>query len=248
MKFRPCIDIHEGKVKQIVGSSISDNGVLENFVSTKDAEYYANLFKNDNLAGGHIIKLCKSNETEEEAIKALKAFPYGMQIGGGINSDNCLYYLSLGASHVIVTSYIFHDGKIDMDNLGKLVSKCGKERLVLDLSCIEKDNKYHIATDRWTKVTSTILDETTLDHFSNYCDEFLIHAISKEGKKAGIDERLVSILSSSPIPVTYAGGISSYEDIERIKNIGKNKVDYTVGSALDIFGGYLDYDKIKAIR
>ena len=245
MRFRPCIDIHEGKVKQIVGSSISDNSVLENFVSTKDAEYYANLFKKDNLKGGHVIKLCKSKETEEEAKRALKAFPLGMQIGGGIDSDNCLKYLSLGASHVIVTSFIFHDGRIEMDNLSKLVKLCGKERLVLDLSCIEKDNNYHIATDRWTKITNTILNEETLEYFSFFCDEYLIHAISKEGKKAGIDEKLVEILSSSPIPVTYAGGISSYDDIDRIKLIGKNKVDYTVGSALDIFGGYLEYDKIK---
>lgn len=248
MKFRPCIDIHNGKVKQIVGSSIKDSNVLENFISSKNSEYYAKLFKKDNLSGGHIIKLCKSKETEESAIKALKAYPGGMHIGGGINSDNCLEYLRLGASHVIVTSYIFNNGNIDMDNLKKIVSVCGKERLVLDFSCIEKDNDYYIATDRWTKLTSTTLSESTLSYFSDYCDEFLIHAISKEGKKAGIDENLVNILSTSPIPVTYAGGISSYEDIEKIRIIGQNKVDYTVGSALDIFGGFLEYESIKKMN
>lgn len=171
-----------------------------------------------------------------------------MHIGGGINSDNCMEYLKLGASHVIVTSYIFNNGKIDMDNLNKIVQICGTKRLVLDLSCIEKDDKYYIATDRWTKLTSTTLSEDTLSYFSEFCDEYLIHAISKEGKKAGIDENLVKILSTSPIPITYAGGISSYEDINRIKEIGNNKVDYTVGSALDIFGGFLEYDKIKNLN
>ncbi len=241
MKFRPCIDIHEGKVKQIVGSSLSDNGVKENFVSDLGTVYYADLFKKDSLIGGHIIKLCKSYESDIVARDALKAYPQGMQIGGGINDENCISYLNDGASHVIVTSYIFNNGKIDMDNLKRILSVCGKKHLVIDLSCKEVNNEYYIATDRWQKLTDTILNIDTLLYFSSFCDEFLIHAVSKEGKKSGIDKRLVEILSNSPIPVTYAGGISSLEDIAKIKISGKNKVDFTVGSSLDIFGGYLSY-------
>lgn len=248
MRFRPCIDIHNGKVKQIVGSSLKDPEVQENYISGNDSSYYAGLFKEDKLYGGHIIKLCKSQETEDAAMRALKAFPGGMQIGGGISNDNCLDYLRSGASHVIVTSYIFSNGNIDMDNLKKLVNICGKSHLVIDLSSIERDGEYFIATDRWTKLTKTTLSGSTFSSFSDYCDEFLIHAISKEGKKAGIDENLVRILSCSPIPITYAGGISSYDDIERIKVLGNNMVDYTVGSSLDIFGGPLEYSKIKTMN
>lgn len=245
MSFRPCIDIHNGKVKQIIGSSLTDEGAIENYISNHNSAYYAKLFKEDNLKGGHIIRLSRDIETEKEAISALEAYPNGMQIGGGITDENCCFYLDKGASHIIVTSFIFRDGIIDYRNLNKLVNTCGKERIVLDLSCIEKNNKYFIATNRWAKITSTYLNEESLNNLSSYCQEFLVHAVSKEGKSSGIDENLLKILAKSPIKTTYAGGISSYNDIYRIKEIGNNNIDYTIGSSLDIFGGHLEYDKVK---
>ncbi|MBE7056865.1 MAG: phosphoribosylformimino-5-aminoimidazole carboxamide ribotide isomerase [Ruminococcaceae bacterium] len=244
MKFRPCIDIHNGKVKQIVGGTLSDDGVKENFVSSKDSSYYAELFKKDKLTGGHIIMLDRSPETKEAALSALKAYPSGMQIGGGINDTNCLEYLEAGASHIIVTSYIFSDGKINQENLNKLCSLCGKGRIVLDLSCKgTPDGKYIIATDRWQKLTDTELTPAVLEELSSKCGEFLVHAVNAEGLKAGIDPTLVKLLSHSPLPVTYAGGIGKMSDISEIETLGKGKVDFTVGSALDLFGGYLPYEE-----
>ncbi len=242
MKFRPCIDIHNGKVKQIVGGTLSDSGAKENFVSKEDSSYYAKLFKKDGLTGGHIIMLDRSEETKIAAMEALKAYPFGMQIGGGINDTNCLEYLEAGASHIIVTSYIFSDGKINQGNLNKLCSLCGKDRIVLDLSCKETpDGKYIIATDRWQKLTDTELTPYVLEELSSKCGEFLVHAVNAEGLKAGIDPKLVKLLASSPIPVTYAGGIGKMSHVSEIETLGEGKVDFTVGSALDLFGGYLPY-------
>lgn len=243
--FRPCIDIHNGKVKQIVGGSLNDEGkgIIENFVSEKAPSFYAELFKKDNLKGGHVIMLGQGNE--EAALDALRNYPNGLQIGGGINPDNALFYLENGASHIIVTSYVFKDGMINFDNLNKILKKTTKEKLVLDLSCRKKENNYYVVTDRWQKFTDFILNKDNIALLSEYCDEFLIHAVDVEGKQQGIDVELVkNIADWAEIPVTYAGGIKSFEDISLINQVGKNKIHYTIGSALDIFGGKLSYEDV----
>lgn len=245
MEFRPCIDIHNGKVKQIVGSTLTDLGSapLVNFESTQASSFYSNLYKKDNLTGGHIIKLGPNNE--EAAISALKAWPGGFQIGGGINSDNAKFYLDAGASHVIVTSFVFKDGEINFDNLNKLVDLIGKERLVLDLSCKEVGGEYFIVTDRWQKFTDVRLNRVSLELLGSYCDELLIHAASVEGKMMGPDLSLVKLLGDySRVPITYAGGVTNIRDLENIKLHGNNRVNVTIGSALDIFGGTLPYEDV----
>ena len=252
MKFRPCIDIHNGQVKQIVGGSLRDLGdqARENFVATQDAVFFAKLYQKYNLKGGHIILLNGKDSsyyeaTKAQAMAALKAYPGGMQIGGGINDENANDYLECGADKVIVTSYVFKDGKISYENLEKLVKAVGKEKLVLDLSCRKKDDRYYIVTDRWQKYTDVVLDEKSLDYFSSYCNEFLIHAVDVEGKAAGIETQVAKLLGDwGKIPVTYAGGIHSFEDLEQLKVLGKEKIDFTIGSALDLFGGNLEFEKI----
>ena len=245
MQFRPCIDLHNGKVKQIVGSSLTDkdNSAQVNFESEHSASYFADLYRKDNLRGGHVIKLGPGNEIA--AKDALSAWAGGLQIGGGVTAENAQGYLAMGASHVIVTSYVFRDGRIDFDNLHKLVAVTGKERLVLDLSCKARDGQYFIVTDRWQKFTNTVISAETLSELANYCDEFLVHAASVEGLMAGPDLELVKLLAEhSPIPVTYAGGIATMEDIEAVRKAGQNKVHITIGSALDIFGGSLSYKEV----
>lgn len=252
MNFRPCIDIHNGKVKQIVGGSLADenNAASENFVSEKGAEFYAELYRRKSIKGGHIIIL-NPHDSEyyrddlKQAFSALEAYPMGLQVGGGINEKNALEFLEKGASHVIVTSYVFKDGKVDFDNLKRISAVTGKERLVIDLSCRRREDGYYIVTDRWQKFTDVKLDSLALDMFSEYCAEFLVHAVDAEGKARGIEEPLAELLGShGKIPVTYAGGIGSYGDLDILKRLGKNKLDFTVGSALDIFGGKLDFDRI----
>lgn len=252
MKFRPCIDIHNGKVKQIVGGSLADKGNLaeENFVSEQGADFYAELYRRNDIKGGHIIILNPRgseyyNDDMKQAFSALEAYPYGLQVGGGITAENASEFLEKGASHVIVTSYVFKDGAADIGNLKKLSSVTGRERLVIDLSCRRKGNDYYIVTDRWQKFTDVKLDSGALDMFSEYCSEFLVHAVDSEGKARGIEKPLAELLGGwGRIPITYAGGIGSYEDLETLCAIGKGKLDFTVGSALDIFGGKLEFRKI----
>lgn len=252
MKFRPCIDIHNGKVKQIVGGSLLDKGdyAQDNFVSEKDGDFYARLYRDAGLQGGHIILLnpVGSQYYEEDvrqACLALSAYPGGLQIGGGMTAENAAFFLEKGASHIIVTSYVFKDGKINYDNLKKIVAVTGKEHLVLDLSCRKKDDDYYIVTDRWQKFTDVKLDENILTELSGYCDEFLVHAVDVEGKAGGIEEDIAALLGNwSGIPVTYAGGVSSFEDLHKLKELGKNKVDVTIGSALDLFGGKMEFQKV----
>ena len=248
MKFRPCIDLHKGKVKQIVGSTFSDGdeqAIVTNFVTEQQPAYFAQLYKSDNLPGGHVIMLGQGNEAA--AKEALSAFPKGLQVGGGINANNAKEFLDAGASHVIVTSFVFKDGTIYWNNLEDLKQKVGKDKLVLDLSCRKKDDDYYIVTDRWQKLTDTTITEENLNRLSQYCDEFLVHAVDIEGKQSGVDTGLINLLSRwSPLPATYAGGIRSLEDLEIIKTVGKGKVDATVGSALDIFGGPLKYEGVIA--
>ena len=253
MKFRPCIDIHNGHVVQIVGSSLRDenDSAQNNFVSEKDSAYYANLYKEHGLSGGHIIILNgKDSEyyeaTKAEAVKALQTYKGGMQIGGGITDKNAEEYILAGASHIIVTSYVFSDGKICYNNLNRLNSSVGREHICLDVSCRMRDGKYYVVTDRWQKFTDVVLNENLIVSLSEYCDELLVHAVDVEGKKAGINEQIAGILEKSPIPVTYAGGISSLDDIAKIRSIGNNKIDFTIGTALNIFGG--DLDLMEVIR
>lgn len=243
MEFRPCIDLHEGKVKQIVGSSLNEEGAEENFVSQKDADYYAELYKKAGLYGGHIIALGQGNLDQIE--KALAAYPGGLQVGGGINADNARWFIEKGASHVIVTSFIFKDGEFYLDNLKEINKIVNKGKLVIDLSCRKKDGKYYVVTNRWQKFTNFEVNEENMDFLSEYCDEFLVHAVDVEGLRNGIDEDLIQKLSSwVKIPCTYAGGISSIEDIKRIESMSGGNMNYTIGSALDIFGGNIRFEDI----
>jgi phosphoribosylformimino-5-aminoimidazole carboxamide ribotide isomerase len=234
--FRPCIDLHEGKVKQIVGGTLGDAGLRTNFVSEKSAAWFAELYQRDGLFGGHVIMLGAGNENAARA--ALKVFPGGLQIGGGINSENARGWLDAGASHVIVTSWVFREGRVDWARLDELVKTIGKEKLVLDLSCRKRGEQYFVVTDRWQKFTELVVNKETLEKFSGYCAEFLIHAVDVEGLCRGIDDELVEKLGAwSPIPMTYAGGANSLADLEAVTKLGQGKVDLTIGSALDIFGG-----------
>ena len=232
MKFRPCIDIHNGKVKQIVGGSLLDQGdqAVENFAADQEADYFANLYKKDGLKGGHVILLNPSTSEYYPETKRQEE------------------YMKAGASHVIVTSYVFKNGEIYWDNLQNLCDAVGKEHVVLDLSCRKKDEKYYIVTDRWQTFTNVELNTDILEKLSGYCDEFLVHGVDVEGKASGIEEELIKILEQAEIPVTYAGGIGSLDDLERIREIGNGKIDFTIGSALDLFGGQIPYDVIKNYR
>lgn len=254
MQFRPCIDIHNGKVKQIVGGSLTDknNEAVENFVSEQRAEDFARLYQRDGIKGGHIILLNAAESeyyeaTREQAIEALKAYPGGMQIGGGITAENAASYIELGASHVIVTSYVFRDGKINYENLDKLVAAVGKEHVVLDLSCRYREDGYYVVTDRWQKYTSEKVTLGLLNKLAGYCDEFLIHAVDVEGKQSGIQTELVELLGAwGRLPITYAGGVHTFSDLEEIKRLGRNRLNVTIGSALDLFGGSLKYQDVLA--
>lgn len=252
MHFRPCIDIHNGKVKQIVGGSLKDkqDSARENFVSEQDAAWYARLYREDRLKGGHIIQLNSLDSpyyqaTKAQAIAALKAYPGGLQAGGGITAENAEEYLDAGASHVIVTSYVFRDGQISYENLRRIREAVGKERLVLDLSCRRKGGRYYIVTDRWQKFTRVQVTKEVLTELSAWCSEFLVHAVDVEGKASGIEEELAVLLGEwQGIPVTYAGGVGSMEDIFRLKELGKGHLDVTVGSALSLFGGCIPYQNV----
>lgn len=253
MKFRPCIDIHNGKVKQIVGGSLKDAGdqARENFVSGQDAAFYAELYRNAGLKGGHVILLNgKDSEyyeaTRNQALKALAAYPGGLQIGGGVCPENAEDYLKAGASHVIVTSYVFKNGQLSWENLFKIEETVGKEHLVLDLSCRKKDNRYYIVTDRWQKFTDVPVTLEVMEELGSHCDEFLVHAVDVEGKANGIETELAELLSNyTQHPVTYAGGVGSMEDLKLLKKYGKNRLDVTVGSALDLFGGTIPFEVLK---
>lgn len=235
-QFRPCIDLHQGQVKQIVGGSLNDDGADTNFVSNHDAAYYAELYRQHDLRGGHVIALGPGNQ--EQALKALAAWPGGLQFGGGVTAENAASYLEAGASHVIVTSYLFENDAFSWDRLEAIKAETGADRLILDLSCRRTNQGWNIATNRWQTVTNTTIDSTTLGQLSKHCAEFLIHAADVEGLQSGIDEELVQLLGNiSSIPVTYAGGARTLEDLELVDNLSLGKIDLTIGSALDIFGG-----------
>jgi phosphoribosylformimino-5-aminoimidazole carboxamide ribotide isomerase len=236
--FRPCIDLRGGKVVQIVGGTLGDNAaaVRTNFVSEKPARWFAGLYQRDGLTGGHVIQLGAGNETEARA--ALAAFPGGLQIGGGVNAQNARGWLEAGASHVIVTSWVFREGRVDWTRLDELVKAVGKSRLVLDLSCRKRGEHYFVVTDRWQKFTELAISQENLHKLAGSCAEFLVHAVDVEGLSRGIDRELVGMLGRwTPIPVTYAGGANSLADLVDVTKLGQGKIDLTIGSALDIFGG-----------
>lgn len=253
MKFRPCIDIHNGKVKQIVGGSLRDEGdqAITNFASDYTADYYAKKYKEDGLIGGHIILLNSKDstyyeETKAQAMLALRAYPGGLQIGGGITVENAEEYVKAGASHVIVTSYVFRNGELLWDNLKKLAEAVGKEKVVLDLSCRSRNGKYYVVTERWQNFTDVEVTPQLLEQLSEYCDEFLIHGVDVEGKASGVEIKLVELLAGwGKLPITYAGGIGSMEDLEEFTRISENRLDFTIGSALDLFGGKIPYEIVK---
>ncbi len=235
-QFRPCIDLHQGQVKQIVGGSLNDSGAETNYISPYDASYYAKLYRQHNLMGGHVIALGPGNE--EQVIQALSSWPNYLQFGGGVNTDNARKYLDAGASHVIVTSFLFENAQFSWSRLKEIQSVTSRSRLVLDLSCRRVAQGWCIATDRWQTVTNTPVNATTLQELGQYCSEFLVHAADVEGLQGGIDEELVALLGEySEIPVTYAGGARSLADLDRVAELSNGRVDLTIGSALDIFGG-----------
>jgi phosphoribosylformimino-5-aminoimidazole carboxamide ribotide isomerase len=236
--FRPCIDLHEGQVKQIVGGTLNGSGagLRTNFISEKPAAWFADLYRRDDLKGGHVILLGAGNDAA--AREALAAYPGGLHLGGGVNLDNARGWLDAGASHVIVTSWVFREGSVDWGRLAQLAAVIGRQRLVLDLSCRLRDGDYFVVTDRWQKFTSEKISAELLTKLSGYCDEFLIHAADVEGLCRGIDHALVEKLAQwTPLSMTYAGGAKSLADLEEVTRVGRGKIDLTIGSALDIFGG-----------
>ena len=244
MRFRPCIDLKEGRVVQIVGSTLVEGGhPVQNFESAEEPAAIASRYRADGLDGGHVIMLGPGSEGA--ARSALHAYPEGLQVGGGITPQNAETYLRDGASHVIVTSYVFRDGRVDPQRLSEMVTAVGKDRLVLDLSCRRRDEAYHVVTDRWQRFTELPVNAETLGSLSQHCDEFLVHGVDVEGKRIGIEEDLVVLLGAScPIPVTYAGGAKTLEDLDRVREVGGDRVDLTIGSALDIFGGDVAYTDV----
>jgi phosphoribosylformimino-5-aminoimidazole carboxamide ribotide isomerase len=239
MRFRPCIDLHGGVVKQIVGGTLSDNAaerLKTNFKAEKPAAWFADRYRRDGLTGGHVIQLGPGND--DAARRALAAWPGGLQVGGGIHAGNAAAWIDAGASHVIVTSWVFADGHIHMARLAELTRRIGRSRLVLDLSCRRRGDAYLVATNRWQTFTDEAVTHALMDRLAGYCDEFLIHAVDVEGRCAGIETDLVAHLGKwQGLPLTYAGGIANQADIDTIAALGGGRIDFTVGSALDIFGG-----------
>ena len=238
-RFRPCIDLHRGKVKQIVGGTLTDDGagLCTNFESEHPASWFAGQYRADGLTGGHVIMLGPGNE--EAALSALGAYPGGLQLGGGITAENAGSYLEAGASHVIVTSWIFdREGHFSRARLADLVRAVGRDRLVLDLSCRRTPDGWTVAMNRWQTLTDIVISPVTLDDLAAHCAEFLIHAADVEGRMAGMDDDLIAFLGAwGKIPLTYAGGAASLHDLQRCEDLSGGNVDLTIGSALDLFGG-----------
>lgn len=228
----------------------AQDAAQENFVSKQDAAFYAACYRDRGLEGGHVILLNPASspyyeETKRQALLALRTYPGGLQVGGGITPENAADFLEAGASHVIVTSYVFQNGMVEKEKLCKLVKTVGKKRLVLDLSVRLRGGHYYIVTDRWQKYTAVELTKETLDDLAAFCDEFLVHAVDVEGKASGIEEPVAALLGSwGKLPVTYAGGVHSFADLDRLKKLGRDRVDATIGSALDLFGGTMPFEEV----
>ncbi|KAH3681674.1 hypothetical protein WICPIJ_007362 [Wickerhamomyces pijperi] len=251
-RFRGCIDIHAGQVKQIVGGSLqgddtsaTSGSVSTNFTSSLPSSYYSKLYQDNDVQGTHVIKLGSNPENDRAALEALQAWPDRLQIGGGINADNAEYWIKTGkASHVIVTSYIFPQNKFSLANLEKLRDAIGSDRLVIDLSCRRRVDengavRWFVTTNKWQDMTDFELTSLNFTILEPYCSEFLVHAADVEGLCQGIDEDLVKKLAEwcSTVPVTYAGGAKDLQDLELVDRLSNGVVDLTFGSALDIFGG-----------
>lgn len=239
--FRPCIDLRGGRVVQIVGGTLSDDpdtasDVRVNFTTERSSASYAMQYGADGLAGGHVIMLGPGNDDAARA--ALAAWPGGMQVGGGITGTNAREWLDAGASHVIVTSWLFDGPTFVADRLAQLVRAVGAEHIVVDLSCRKRDGAYWVVTDRWRTFTDARVDQEILTLLADSCAEFLVHGVDVEGLGQGIDLDLVTLLAeSSPIRATYAGGARSIDDLRVVHEVSDGRVDLTIGSALDIFGG-----------
>ncbi|NLF31100.1 MAG: phosphoribosylformimino-5-aminoimidazole carboxamide ribotide isomerase [Planctomycetes bacterium] len=248
MRFRPCIDLRGGRVVQIVGGTLrdgDDGAAVTNFQTDRPAAEYARLYRQDDLRGGHVIALGPGNDHAARA--ALAAWPGGLQYGGGVTADNAPAWLEAGASHVIVTSWVFRDGRLDTGRLDALVDAVGARRLVLDLSCRRRAGAFWVVIDRWQTFTDVAVSAGTLGRLADRCDEFLVHGVDVEGRRAGIDADLVALLAdAAPLPVTYAGGARSIADLDRVNELGGGRVDLTLGSALDIFGGDVPYHDVVA--
>lgn len=242
-RFRPCIDLHQGQVKQIVGGTLSDDGTAPdtNFVSQQGADYFAAKYRNDGLSGAHVIQLGPGNRPA--ALAALKAWPEGLQLGGGVTGMNAESWIAAGAGKVIVTSWLFDESnRFDLGRLKALSKQVGPEKLVIDLSCRSVKGEWWVATNRWQTLTDMRIIPETLKLFAPYCSEFLIHAADVEGLRGGMDEALIRFLGAeSPLPVTYAGGAKEFADLARTEALSGGRVDLTIGSALDIFGGDVSY-------
>lgn len=237
-RFRPCIDLHEGRVKQIVGGTLTDGAstLQTNFISSRPASDYAKIYRDDDLRGGHVILLGPGNE--EAARSALAAYPGGLQIGGGIRPGNALEWLQAGASHVIVTSFLFDGPEFRPEKLHELSALTGADRLVVDLSCRHRAGSWFVATNRWQTVTDYEITPAHLSAIAPFCAELLVHAADVEGQCGGVDLDLVQLLGAwAEIPVTYAGGARSIEDLRAVEEQSGGRVDLTIGSALDLFGG-----------
>lgn len=245
-KFVGCIDLHDGQVKQIVGGTLKDNddSLETNFVSKYPPSYYAQLYLKNRIEGCHVIKLGPNNDAA--AMEALNAAPGFLQVGGGINDENCLQWLEK-ASKIIVTSWLFtKEGTFLMDRLQLLSNKCGPDRIVVDLSCRRTpDSKWVVAMNKWQTLTTLELNKETFTELSKYTDEFLIHAADVEGLCKGIETDLVTKLYewtkdiNKEVKIVYAGGAKSISDLELVDKLSNGTVDLTYGSSLDIFGGKL---------
>jgi len=240
-RFRPCIDLHAGQVKQIVGGTLDSatTTLLTNFVSPHPPAHFASLYRTHSLTGAHVIMLGPGNTTA--ARESLAAWPGGLQVGGGINDSNAAEWIAAGASKVIITSFLFPGGTFDQGRLDSVLGALGGDtsQLVIDLSCRRRgEDRWFVAMDKWQKITDMEVNEESIRQLEPYCSEFLIHAADNEGLQKGIDEALVKRLAEwCSIPVTYAGGGRNLEDLEMVKRLSGGKVDLTIGSALDCFGG-----------
>ncbi|RFU27409.1 hypothetical protein B7463_g8941, partial [Scytalidium lignicola] len=240
-KFRPCIDLHAGSVKQIVGGTLSDtnsSSLKTNFVSKLPASHFAKLYKENGLEGAHVISLGPGNE--EACREALKEWVSGLQVGGGVTDQNARKWIEEGAEKVIITSFLFPGGKFSQERLDGVLASLGgdKSKLVIDLSCRRKDDTWFVAMNKWQTITDMEVNEASIKSLEPYCSEFLIHAADNEGLQKGIDTELVKKLAEwCYIPVTYAGGGRTIQDLDLVKELSNGKVDLTIGSALDIFGG-----------
>ncbi|KAI9826660.1 MAG: Enzyme that catalyzes the fourth step in the histidine pathway [Thelocarpon impressellum] len=197
-RFRPCIDLHSGQVKQIVGGTLTTitDDLKTNHVSKLPASHFADLYRQNDVIGAHVIMLGPGNE--EAARDALRAWKGGLQIGGGISESTAAEWINWGAEKVIITSYLFPRGKFSMDRLRSVLAALGddKQKLVIDLSCRRKEDTWIVAMDKWQTLTDMEVNQESISLLEPLCSEFLIHAADNEGLQRGIDEELAEAAAS----------------------------------------------------